>query len=397
MEKHQKHANIAKPDYGFFGRNEWSIVGTPCGNIKKLAFELTQRLSERYSVAYVDADHAGADAEAGQGRDAQSAMAYGAKLEYTDKITFHRFDVEQQFDSYQYRQWFNETDLVLVNGNHFQAKQQIVVIDPKKEKSLHKRLSQLTDVQLILLAEGVENIFPFLQEHLEQNPPPPEADRHPPIFQSSNIKGIADFLLKKMQAAQPPLYGLVLAGGKSERMGQDKGALDYHGKPQREYAADLLNQFCEQTFISMRPGQAVESTYPVLEDKFLELGPYGAMLSAFRQQPNAAWLVVACDLPLLDDKTLRPLVDNRNCSKIATAFHNPETQFPEPLITIWEPRAYPVLLQFLAQGYTCPRKVLINSNIEELQVANTDALRNVNKPEELQQVMKLVKKDYIKN
>lgn len=385
MKKHQKHADITKPNYGFFGRNEWSIVGTPCGNIKKLAFELTQRLSERYSVAYVDADHAGADAEAEQGRDAQTAMAHGAKLEYTDKITFHRFDVEQQFDSYQYRQWFNETDLVLVNGNHFQAKKQIVVIDPKKEKSLHKRLSQLTDVQLILLTEGVEDIFPFLKEHLSKS-------SNIPILPSSNIEAIAEFLLKKMQATQPPLYGLVLAGGKSERMGQDKGALDYHGKPQREYAADLLSQFCEQTFISTRPGQAVESAYPLLEDKFLELGPYGAMLSAFRQQPNAAWLVVACDLPLLDDKTLQQLVDNRNRSKIATAFHNPETQFPEPLITIWEPRAYPVLLQFLAQGYTCPRKVLINSNIEELQVANTDALRNVNKPEELQQVLEQVKK-----
>lgn len=390
MKNHKKHAEVTKPNYGFFGRNEWSIVGTPCGNIKKLAFELTKRLSEQHSVAYVDADHAGADAEAEQGRNAQTAMAHGAKLEYTDKITFHRFDVEQKFDSYQYRQWFNETDLVLVNGNHFQAKHQIVVIDPKKEKSLLKRLKQLTDVQLILLTEGVENIFPFLQEHL------PESSNIP-ILPSSDIKGIADFLLKKMQATQPPLHGLVLAGGKSERMGQDKGALDYHGKPQREHAADLLSRFCDQTFISTRPMQAVESAHPLLADKFLELGPYGAILSAFQQQPNAAWLVVACDLPLLDEKTLEQLVANRNRSKMATAFHNPETQFPEPLITIWEPRAYPVLLQFLAQGYTCPRKVLINSSIEELQIENVAALRNVNKPEELEAVLNLVKNDHIKN
>ena len=390
MKKHKKHAEVTKPSYGFFGRNEWSIVGTPCGNIKKLAFELTKRLSDQYSVAYVDADHAGADTEAEQGRNAQTAMAHGAKLEYTDKITFHRFDVEQQFDRYQYRQWFNETDLVLVNGNHFQAKQQIVVIDPKKEKSLHKRLAQLTDVQLILLTEGVEDMFPFLQEHLSES-------SHPPILQSSNINGIAEFLLAKMQTSKPPLYGLVLAGGKSERMGQDKGALDYHGKPQREYAADLLSPFCEQTFISTRPGQAIESAYPLLADKFLDLGPYGAILSAFRLQPNAAWMVVACDLPLLDEKTLRQLVENRNRSKVATAFHNPETKFPEPLITIWEPRAYPVLLQFLAQGYTCPRKALINSDIKELQIENTDALLNVNKPEELEAVLNLVKNDYIKN
>lgn len=389
MKKHQKHANITKPEYGFFGRNEWSIVGTPCGEIKKLAFALTKKLSETYKVAYVDADHAGADAETEQGRDTQSAMAYGASLTYTDKITFHRFDTEQKFDSYQYRFYFNETDLVLVNGNHFQAKQQIVVIDPKKEKSLQKRLNQLTDVQLILLTEGIEDIFPFLHEHLGTS--------NLPIFQSSNIDGIAEFLHNKMQVALPPLYGLVLAGGKSERMGQDKGALDYHGKPQREFAADLVHPFCEQTFISTRPGQAIESDYPLLEDKFLDLGPYGAILSAFRRNPNAAWLVVACDLPLLDKKTLQQLVANRNRSTTATAFHNPATNFPEPLITIWEPRAYPVLLQFLAQGHTCPRKVLINSTIEELQINNTDALHNVNKPAELEIVMQKIKKEYIKN
>jgi molybdenum cofactor guanylyltransferase len=52
------------------------------------------------------------------------------------------------------------------------------------------------------------------------------------------------------------------------------------------------------------------------------------------------------------------------------------------LITIWEPRAYPVLLSFLAQGISCPRKVLINSDIELLDVPNIDALMNVNTPEE---------------
>ena len=61
------------------------------------------------------------------------------------------------------------------------------------------------------------------------------------------------------------------------------------------------------------------------------------------------------------------------------------------MITIWEPSAYPVLLQFLAQGYCCPRKVLINSDIELLEAANPDALRNVNEPEEMKEVRKLLR------
>jgi molybdopterin-guanine dinucleotide biosynthesis protein A len=189
------------------------------------------------------------------------------------------------------------------------------------------------------------------------------------------------------------LYGLVLAGGKSQRMGQDKGKMDYHGKPQREHMADQLAKSCAEVFISGRADQEMDTNYSYLPDTFTGLGPFGGLLSAFRAHPDAAWLVVACDLPLLDQKTLQQLVDARNSSKIATAFNSPVNTFPEPLIAIWEPRAYWALLQFLAQGYSCPRKVLINSAVELIDAQSPEALMNVNRPEEYEQVLKVLNKN----
>jgi len=61
------------------------------------------------------------------------------------------------------------------------------------------------------------------------------------------------------------------------------------------------------------------------------------------------------------------------------------------LVTIWEPRSYPLLLQFMAQGYSCPRKVLLNSPIELLVTENAQALENVNKPDELQRALGRIK------
>ncbi|MCB0585352.1 MAG: molybdopterin-guanine dinucleotide biosynthesis protein MobA, partial [Phaeodactylibacter sp.] len=122
---HQKHAKLARPDFGHFHRREWAIVGTPCGNIKKLAYGIIDRLSDSYRVGYVDADHAAANKE-GQGK--HNAMAHGARMEYTDKISYHRLDFDAKLDSYQYRTYFNEQDAVIVNGNHFPARRQIVVI-----------------------------------------------------------------------------------------------------------------------------------------------------------------------------------------------------------------------------------------------------------------------------
>jgi molybdopterin-guanine dinucleotide biosynthesis protein A len=380
-KKHQKHANLLRPHFGHFGRVEWAILGTPCGNIQALSYQLVDLLKDDWLVSYVDADHASGDAAAEQGRDKNNAMGHGAALEYTDKITHHRFETDARLDTYQYRQYFNEMDLVLVNGNHFKARRQIVVIDPKKEDSLRRKLDRLTQVDLILLKEEGLEVYPFLKEHLE--------GKEVPTLLLSDTEKIKAFLQKELEVARPPLLGLVLAGGKSQRMGQDKGAINYHGKPQREHVAELLSAYCDATFLSVRPDQVgeIDSNFELLPDTFLGLGPFGAIASAFQKFPNHAWLVVACDLPLLDKATIAQLLHGRNTSTIATAFNSPATEFPEPLITIWEPKSYPVLLQFLTQGYSCPRKVLINSNVQLLDVANPDTLMNVNKPEERAQVM----------
>ena len=385
--KHQKHTNLTRPSLGQFCRNEWAIIGTPCGKIQRLAQHIISALAQNWKVAYVDADHASADDEAEQGGDPNSMLGHGAVLEYTDKITHHRFDLKGEQGPFQMRPKFNGVDGIIVNGNHFKAQSQVVVVDPKKEDSLRRKLDRLTNVELILLTEGVDGPFDFLRNGIE-------GIENIPTLQFSDIESIKAFFLEKMNAARPQLNGLVLAGGKSQRMGEDKGLLDFHGQPQRLHMADLLSKFCEKTFLSCRPDQVDEMNgkYPALPDTFHGLGPMGAILSAFREEPNTAWLVVACDLPLLDETTLGFLVENRNPSEMSTSFLSPVTNFPEPLICIWEPRAYPTLLDFLSQGYSCPRKALINSPIELLKVPDANALRNVNTPEELAEVRSLLVK-----
>ena len=126
-----------------------------------------------------------------------------------------------------------------------------------------------------------------------------------------------------------------------------------------------------------------QAGHATIADTFLDLGPLGAILSAFRAQPDKAWLVIACDLPLLDRKILDFLISERSVKHTATTFQSPWDHLPEPLISIWEPKAYAVLLSFLAQGFSCPRKVLINADAKILQVPDPETLQNVNTPEEM--------------
>jgi molybdopterin-guanine dinucleotide biosynthesis protein A len=191
---------------------------------------------------------------------------------------------------------------------------------------------------------------------------------------------------------QTPLNGLVLAGGKSTRMGHDKSTIKWHGKEQQYYLADLLEPFCAEVFISRREEQIViNPNYKILVDSYTGIGPYGAILSAFKVRPDLAWLVVACDLPLIDKSILSYLLENRNPSAMATTFQSPFDGLPEPLVTIWEPGSFAVLLSYLSNGYTCPRKVLIKTNSAHiLQPTDEDSLMNVNTPEDFAKAEQLI-------
>jgi molybdopterin-guanine dinucleotide biosynthesis protein A len=180
------------------------------------------------------------------------------------------------------------------------------------------------------------------------------------------------------------LYGLVLAGGKSTRMGRDKGSIHYHGVSQRVFASRLLSEFCEAVFVSCRQEQVptLEDELQPLVDAFENLGPTGGILTALHFKPDVAWLVVACDLPFLSQRSLRMLIEARDTSKVATAYQNPDDHLPEPLIAIYEPRSKAGLLEAVQNGKNCPRKFLLNSDCKFILPETPEVIANINTPDE---------------
>lgn len=380
LKGHNKHTAITRPATGNYGRNEWAFVGGYCTAIKLLADQVITAFSSQYKCAYVDASH----------KDELTTLPgrldSGAVIDFTDQINYRQLNYQTTFTPFKQRQLFADADMVLVNGNHHRAKAQVVIIDINKEASLQKRVAQLTNVQLFLLAENVDDVFDFIKEAIPNW-------QQIPVCRIDEAEKIIGFFAVRMQQAKPVLNGLVLAGGKSTRMGFDKATAKWNGREQQYHLADMLKTFCDEVYISRSSGQQViDVRHKSITDTFTGLGPYGAILSAFREQPDSAWLVIACDLPLLDMETLQYLTNHRDSSAIATAFGNGYQELPEPLIAIWEPKSYPVLLSFLAQGYSCPRKVLINSDSKLLTAPDTDALTNVNTPEDLEKIKRLLHK-----
>ncbi len=186
----------------------------------------------------------------------------------------------------------------------------------------------------------------------------------------------------------PPLFGLVLAGGASTRMGRDKAALDYHGKSQLEWTFELAAEVCAATFVSVRPDQRddpTRKTLPQIVDLQPGIGPIAGIASALQQHPKAAWLVLACDLPFITRDVLTNLLAQRNPHAIATAYRSAHDGLPEPLCAIWEPSAREAVLAYIAAGKQCPRKLLINSNAHLVALPDARALDNINTGTEFEQ------------
>jgi len=198
---------------------------------------------------------------------------------------------------------------------------------------------------------------------------------------------------------EPGLNGLVLAGGRSRRMGTDKAGLRYGDdpRPQWKRMADLLRAVCGEVFLSIRRGQQLDNLEPgdafrILEDPPESEGPLTGFMEAFKTAPQSAWLVVACDLPLLHFPILKNLLVHRG-SHTALAYRSAHDGLPEPMCAVYEPTMRPVLETALADGFRCPRRILINQKdvVQLLDLPDPNALENANTPDEFKRLSLLLK------
>lgn len=179
------------------------------------------------------------------------------------------------------------------------------------------------------------------------------------------------------------LHGLVLAGGRSRRMMTDKAALTFDREPELARSFRLLGPRVANAWISVRADQVDEplrAGFPRIVDGTQGQGPIAGILAAQAAHPDVAWLVLACDLPLLDGETLDQLLAGREPAALATAFRSTHDGLPEPLCAIWEPASRRPLMDYVAAGGACPRRFLIAEDAALLTPLHPRALDNANTP-----------------
>ena len=185
----------------------------------------------------------------------------------------------------------------------------------------------------------------------------------------------------------PVLRGLVLAGGRSERLGRDKAALLINGETLLERAVTLLEGLVTNVRVAVRRDQLTDGLrrrFSLVPDGYEGIGPAAGILAAHRLLPDSAWLVLACDMPRVTPGMLRMLVSRREATRAGIAFRAAADGLAEPLCALYEPAN---LARFLCQveagGNPSPRDWLAAAGFLLLDPPGPDALSSINTPGDL--------------
>ncbi|KAB8246413.1 MobA-like NTP transferase domain-containing protein [Aspergillus flavus] len=218
------------------------------------------------------------------------------------------------------------------------------------------------------------------------------------------------------------LQPLLLAGGRSSRMGRRKELLPLvHDIPIYMHLLRTLQLACPQSpivYLSLRSRDClpdIQNDPRVTEvspdmlsieidgssalvqviydrpngdtlDTENDMGPAGGLLAAHRFDPQVTWLVVACDYPFLSVSDLHHL--QQEMAGPVTCFQNADG-FCEPLLGIWSPEAMHVLDQNVLKGDCGPKSVVRQCSGKTIRPRDDRCLFNMNTPADLDMVLKL--------
>jgi molybdopterin-guanine dinucleotide biosynthesis protein A len=179
-----------------------------------------------------------------------------------------------------------------------------------------------------------------------------------------------------------PLTGIVLAGGKSSRMGTDKGLLDYKGKRLVEYSIDLLRYYCNYLIISTNNPEYKRFGLPIAADEFPEKGPAGGLFSALRKSSTDWNLVLACDMPFIKRSLLDALLSDPANSYGVVPLHD---GLFEPLAAVYHKNMEVFLADAIQKNFLSMHRIIKSAGVRFLQVENMldefpDMFKNLNYP-----------------
>ncbi len=203
----------------------------------------------------------------------------------------------------------------------------------------------------------------------------------------SSLLAAISLNLKKIEAARP-IWGCILIGGKSSRMGSPKHLIeDESGLTWVEKQVAGLADMTDELVLSGK-GELPASLHHVerISDVANAEGPLAGILAVMRWNPQASWLVCACDMPLINKTAISWLLEERKPGRWGVVPRHPETGKLEPLFAYYDARCRN-LFETLMQKGEMRLGAIAESEKIHIPVLPTDLLeawKNCNTPDDVE-------------
>jgi len=198
------------------------------------------------------------------------------------------------------------------------------------------------------------------------------------IKESPQESSTGFFIPSKMQNVN--ITGIVIAGGKSSRMGTNKALLEYRGKRLIDNAIQILQHHTQNILISSN--EIIPNiSFPFNEDEFIEIGPMGGLYSCLKASKTELNLIIPCDVPNIKPSFYKLLMENSDGFD-AIIPRLPDGKL-EPLIACYKKSILPIIKECIYQKDYKMVRLLEKLNVKYIEVESTESFKNINSPKDL--------------
>lgn len=194
-----------------------------------------------------------------------------------------------------------------------------------------------------------------------------------------------------MKIRKTNITGIILAGGKSSRMGFDKGLAEISGKTSIEYVYDTLKKITDQIIVVANNDAYDFLRLPVYEDILKGYGPLGGIYTGLTVSDTEKNLIVACDMPFVTEELLQHIIEEAGNYEIAVPVAEEEIH---PLCACYTKYITVYLQNLIINQILKMKKVIQFFNFKKIPIDDTlnfyslELLMNINTVKELNKAEK---------
>jgi molybdopterin-guanine dinucleotide biosynthesis protein A len=177
------------------------------------------------------------------------------------------------------------------------------------------------------------------------------------------------------------LTAIILAGGKSSRMGQDKGLVLYRGKRMVEHVVEICRKLTPEILISANNPEYGFLEYRLIEDRFKEAGPIGGIHAALAASETEGNIFCPCDMPGIKPSVFEKILEEKKNFQVVVAAGSSGKIYP--VLGYYNKNVLPVIEKQIEKGDFKMQHLLKELNVQTV-VFPEETLKNINYPEDLQ-------------